>query len=595
MKLIRSFILSLIFFVALNINATVSFNAQNPGTILEGEKFQITFTLQGGAGENFHGPQLNNCKLISDNNVYTSSSYTNINGQHSTSSRVDYICVYYAEKIGKVTVPSVTIIVDGKQYKTQPITFEIKKNNGKPNQHISQLQSITSFEEDLQISPKEVASNAFIKIILSKNKVYEQEPIECQIKLYTRYKLKFRNNSQISLDKFLIEDIPVNSNNVVIEEYKGKEYNSVVIRKFILFPQESGRLKISTGKYSLEVAVPFQMNKGGFMFNQQQNILIEASDSTNLEVLPLPSPQPANFSGAVGKYNISTELSPSSIKTNEIGTLSFIITGQGNIKYIKEPLINFPDEFELYEPKYIPNVKVVGSNLDGIVTYDYSFMPLSIGNYQIPKQEFVYFDPENKEYVTLYTDPLSINVKKGTSVGINEIARRNDIHDINLSSKELTKNPVFIIDTFWYWLIYIVIILMFLGVVVVRKKQIKFNSDITNIKLAKANKVAQKRLKLAQKYMISKNEKQFYEEIVNAIWGYLSDKLAIPTSQLLRENIMTELSKLGADESLCGEVINILNECDMAIYSSQSTTIQVDEIYNKTIDIIDKIESIKQK
>ena len=229
-----------------------------------------------------------------------------------------------------------------------------------------------------------------------------------------------------------------------------------------------------------------------------------------------------------------------------------------------------------------------------MATYDYSFLPQSVGTYQIPAYEFVYFNPDKKEYITLKTSPINIVVNKGRSSGINvNEEKRTDIIDINLDTKNLSKKSTFIVATFWYWLIYIFIIGIFIFTIILIKKSSE--SDISSLKLAKANKVAMKRLKHAHEYMIANKDKQFYEEIVNAIWGYLSDKLLIPTSQLIRDNVTLELAKYGADESLCADVIDVLNLCDMAIYAPQASSEQTKDIYNRTLDIINRIESIKRK
>ena len=362
----------------------------------------------------------------------------------------------------------------------------------------------------------------------------------------------------------------------------------------ILYPQKTGTLKINTGEYIANVLIPQVTNMLGMQYLQQQIVPIKLSDDISLEVIPLPSPCPTNFSGAIGDFSVNTKVSPSALRTNETATFTFTINGNGNIKYIKEPQFKFPSEFELYSPKINSDINWVDGRIEGMATYDYSFLPQSVGTYQIPAYEFVYFNPDKKEYITLKTSPINIVVNKGRSSGINvNEEKRTDIIDINLDTKNLSKKSTFIVATFWYWLIYIFIIGIFIFTIILIKKSSE--SDISSLKLAKANKVAMKRLKHAHEYMIANKDKQFYEEIVNAIWGYLSDKLLIPTSQLIRDNVTLELSKYGADESLCADVIDVLNLCDMAIYAPQASSEQTKDIYNRTLDIINRIESIKRK
>lgn len=590
-KQIYALLLCLLSFITAS--AAITFKAQKPGTIIEGERFQITFTLDGAKGENFKGPQLNNCELISDRNVSSSTSVTIINGKRSDFYRYDYICVYYAQKAGKVNVPSVSITVDGKHYKTKPFSFEIYKNTGALNQHISPNQQDID-ENDLSTkSITEAKSKTFLKIILSKNKVYEQEPVECKFKLYKQSNIKDINSGRLSLNDFLYDELQADSDKVNVEEYNGQEYSTLVLKHLILYPQKTGTLKIN-GEFIVTVLIPQVTNMLGMQYLQQQIVPIKLSDDISLEVIPLPSPRPSNFSGAVGDFSVNTKVSPSALRTNETATFTFTINGNGNIKYIKEPQFKFPSEFELYSPKINSDINWVDGRMEGMATYDYSFLPQSVGTYQIPAYEFVYFNPDKKEYITLETSPINIVVNKGSSLGINvNEEKRTDIIDINLDTKNLSKKSTFIVATFWYWLIYIFIIGIFIFTIILIKKSSE--SDISSLKLAKANKVAMKRLKHAHEYMIANKDKQFYEEIVNAIWGYLSDKLLIPTSQLIRDNVTLELSKYGADESLCADVIDVLNLCDMAIYTPQASSEQTKDIYNRTLDIINRIETIKHK
>lgn len=587
-KQIYALLLCLLSFIT--VSAAVTFKAQKTGTIIEGERFQITFTLEGAKGENFIGPQLNNCELISDRNF----SFTRINSIGSNFYRYDYICVYYAQKAGKVNVPSVSITVDGKHYKTKPFSFEIHKNTGALNQHISPNQQDI---DEYDLAPKSISeakSKTFLKIILSKNKVYEQEPVECKFKLYTQSNIKIdKKSGRLSLNDFLYDELQADSDKVNVEEYNGQEYSTLVLKHLILYPQKTGTLKIN-GEFIVTVLIPQVTNMLGMQYLQQQIVPIKLSDDISLEVIPLPSPRPSNFSGAVGDFSVNTKVSSSALRTNETATFTFTINGNGNIKYIKEPQFKFPSEFELYSPKINSDINWVDGRIEGMATYDYSFLPQSVGTYQIPAYEFVYFNPDKKEYITLKTSPINIVVNKGRSSGINvNEEKRTDIIDINLDTKNLSRKSTFIVATFWYWLIYIFIIGIFIFTIILIKKSSE--SDISSLKLAKANKVAMKRLKHAHEYMIANKDKQFYEEIINAIWGYLSDKLLIPTSQLIRDNVTLELSKYGADESLCADVIDVLNLCDMAIYAPQASSEQTKDIYNRTLDIINRIESIKRK
>ncbi len=586
--------------IALTANAAISFKAQNPGTVLEGDKFQITFTLQGGEGSGFRGPRLDGCKLITDRGTSSFSSYQSINGVVATSARIDYTCVYRAEKAGKVNVPAVSITVDGKQYKSQPFSFTISKNTGKPNQRIHQQKSLFDEEYETHTPDAITGTELFVKIMLSKESAYEQEPIECVIKLYTQYGIEsFMPTTQPSFDGFLIEEIPIQNQQVQEESYNGKRYNTAILKKCIICPQKSGKLTINSGKYDL-TAIKHETVSFGFGHAMSRMPIREklsiSSNSATINILPLPQPQPENFSGAVGQFTVDSKLNSNSFRTGESASLLYVVSGTGNLKYIKEPTIEFPAEFELYTPKSDSKIDVTGGTMKGTVTFEYTFVPQNVGKFQIPEQDFVYFDPTQKEYVTLKSKSLAIDVAKGLGVNQQDVEIKNsDISDIKHGINNLTTTTKLYFYTFGYWIIYLLLIAITFVFIKQYKKHLRLNADIVGLRLAKANKVAKKRLKLAHKLMSTNKNKEFYEEIVNALWGYLSDKLSIPASQLLRENVSAVLVEYGADESLTKSVIEILDECDMALYSPQSSENKIGDIYNKTVSVINNIETIKHK
>ena len=591
-------LIAILFLIAFNISANVTFKAQKPGVVVEGDVFQITFTLTNGEARNFNGPQIEGCKLMSDKGVSRMSTYQNVNGVVSSATRIDYTCTYRANTSGKVNVPAVTISVDGKQYKSQAFSLNINKNTGTPNQR---LQKSIFDEEYSSQTPGAISGNElFVRIIMSKQSAYEQEPIECTIKLYTQYGIRsFLATTQPSFDGFIIEEIPINNIEGQEESYNGKTYNTAILKKCLIFPQKSGKLTINSGKYELTAEKYEKVSfGGGFAYNRipiREKLSISSNTAT-INILPLPQPQPENFSGAVGQYEISSKLVPNSIRTNETATFSYIISGTGNIKYIKEPVIDFPQEFELYAPKNNIKTDVIDGSLRGSVTFDYTFIPLSVGKFKIPEHEFVYFDPQTKEYKTLKTKAYEVSVNKGLTVNQQEVkTKNNDIRHIKIGNKELHSKFDFYIFTFWYWLIYIIIVVLFVVFIYQYNKHKKLNADVIGLRIVKANKVARKRLKTAYQFMQNNKNKEFYEEIVNVLWGYLSDKLTIPTSQLFRDNIANELLKYGATESICNDVISILDECDMALYSPQTSEKAISYLYSKTESIINQIESIKTK
>ena len=408
--------------------------------------------------------------------------------------------------------------------------------------------------------------------------------------------------NQPSFDGFLIEEKDIKSSLNEMENYNGQNYMTAVLKKCIIFPQKAGKLTINSGKYDISI-VQYEMVSNGFFIDKRpiEREISVSSNAASIQVNPLPSPQPDDFNGAVGNFTINSELSSSSFRTNEAASLLYKISGTGNIKYIKEPLIDFPSEFEQYTPKNDIKASVVGNNVKGQITIEYTFVPQNVGNFKIGSTNFVYFDPSAKKYVTLTTPEYDITVAKGvgtstTTTSQSEISTKNrDILHIKLGDKQPSFDNDYYITSFLYWFIYLLLALGLGASVYLNIRKIKLNADVQGARLAKANKVARLRLKKAKQFMDNKANDAFYEEVLKALWGYLSDKLLIPSSQLNRNNITLELASYGAQQLLIDKIIYVLDECEMARYTPQKSDEQVEELYNTTTHIMNEMESINTK
>lgn len=589
----------ILIFICLNVSANVSFSVVPPATVVQGDKFQLTFTLQNGSTSNFKGPKLEGCKLLSDKGVSSFNMFQIVNGKTTSVKRIDYTCLYRAEKAGKVTVPPVSITVDGKQYKSNQITFTISENTGKPNQRV---QSSILDEEYTTQAPGPIAGDEmFVRIILSKQQAYEQEPIECVIKLYTQYGIEsFLPTTQPAFDGFIIEDISQQAILNKVETYNGKDYYTAVLKHCVIFPQKTGKLTINSGKYDV-VAEKYEKVTfgGGYAYSRipiREKLSI-SSNSASVNIIPLPSPRPDDYSGAVGQFEVETKLNSNSFRTNETATYEYIISGTGNIKYIKEPVMDFPVEFELYSPKSDFVTQIDSGQMKGKAIFEYTFVPQNVGKFQIPAHKFVYFDPQQNKYLTLTSEEYVLSVAKGVTTNVEQtdvVTKNVDIRHIKLNDKS-ENNGNAIVLTWWYWTIIILLIGGFVLYVYYDKQRATLRADVVGFKLAKANKVAQKRLKKSQSFMKDSKYKEFFEEINIALNGYISDKLAITTSQLTKENVYSQLLSHGVKENTCQNVLEILNECEMALYTPQIDNKTADAIYQKTISAINDIEAVKIK
>lgn len=605
----KRLLVSLIIFTSTTVSllASPSFTIDAPKQVSVNSKFSITYILKDGEAStsSLKVPQINGCSLIFGPSVASSQSYQIINGKASSSSQHEYTYYYRADKEGEYTIGAASIVVDGKKMTTQPASLTIvaskHSQDNQSNGANSSNQPVDIDDISTQNAGKKVdANDVFIRISTSRSSAYEQEAIECTIKLYTKYSIsEFMAITQPTFNGFLVEDLQFQSSINARETYNGQEYQTAVLKKCILFPQKSGNLTIVSGTYDLTVVQYEQVNMGFYVVNQPvtKKIRINSNNAT-ISIQPLPIPQPAGFDGAVGQFTAAVRISTNNFRTNEPATLTYSINGTGNIKYIKDAIIDFPSEFEQYTPNHTVDAEMKGNNVSGSSITEYTFIPKEIGNYTINVPNFVYFDPESNEYKTIELESFDIKVAQGISgLTTNQqyvTSKNTDIRYIKLGEKNLSFENSYTLSKAWYWILYVISISIFIGAILYTNATNKRKANVIGLKISQANKVAKKRLKIANKYMQTKDSEHFYEEMLKALWGYLSDKLSIPASQLLRPNIAQELLERGAPAEVCDSIINILDECEMARYTPSSCDLQqIESVYTRATEAINDLEKIK--
>ncbi|MCM1076434.1 MAG: BatD family protein [Bacteroides sp.] len=576
--------------------AQVSFTVKPPTRVYEGQRFPVTFRLTNAEGSDLRVSQINGCTLLYGPSISTSQSYQ-VSGGHATStSATEYTYYYKADKAGNFTIPAATIMADGKRLSTKAVNFTIH-DLATANTPASQ-RPVDVDDVDTQTSGRKVASDdVFVRIILSKSSAYEQEAIGCTIKLYTKYSISsFLPTRQPAFDGFLIQEVDLQPTLNQVETYNGQNYMTAVLKKCIIFPQKSGKLTINSGNYDISVVQYDNVNMGMFQVRQPKEAKIQVnSNSASINILPLPQPQPEGFTGAVGKFSVDSRLVGNSFRTNDPATLIYTIRGTGNIKYVKEPEIDFPTEFEQYTPKSDIEADVHGNEVSGSMTIEYTFVPQSVGDFTIGSDKFVYFDPQTKDYVTLKTPTYNIKVAKGLSspsvtTDQKDVENKNsDIRHIYLGDKNPDKEHRLVVLQSWYWILYIVLVIAMIVLIALNRRNARMNADVIGRKNAKASKMARRRLKTAEGFMKSGDSDKFYEEMLRAIWGYLSDKLSMPVSQLSRDNISATLASKGYSEESAVGIVSVLDDCEMARYTPDSSS-KMDSVYERGVNAINQLE-----
>ena len=576
----------------------VSFSTSAPRQVVKGQTFQVTFTLINANGQDIRVPDFPGCRILYGPAVSQGSQYSNINGRATSQTEESYVYTLRAEKEGTYQIGAATIKVGGKQMSTSPVSLKIlppdKQSAGNENGSPSSEGSAVSPSSDTE---------TFARLIASPTQVYEQQAISVAIKLYTRSDISGLGATTFpTFEGFAVQEIPIANPQMELEHYNGKNYRTVVVKRYIIFPQHAGQLKISQGKYEVSIQVLRPVRSPFGIMNTMQEVSKTITTApVTIHVSPFPAGKPASFMSAVGSFSMNSSITRESLKTNEAVTVKLVIKGRGNVKYIKNPEIKFPEDFEVYDPKI--DVKVNG--LDGTRIIEYTAIPRHPGDFTISSAEFSYFDSGSKTYKTLKTPEYHLKVAKGTGSSSSSISDftdkesvrllNQDIHFIKLNKQNLQKEQSVIYGSLVYWLWYILPALLFIAFVIINRKQAQANANIALMKNKKANKVATKRLKIAGKYLQSHDKTAFYDEVLKAVWGYLSDKLNLPLSVLTRDNVAIELSKYGAAEELVDSFMAILDTCEFAQYAPAQNDDAMDKLYADTVEAIGKLESTVKK
>jgi len=601
----RFFLYIVLLLAVFSARAAADFQLIPPRNVVEGRNFAITFRLSNGEANPPSAPELEGCRLLYGPSMSTMQSTEIINGHMTSSSSIDFTFTYRADKAGEVQVPAVSVNCAGQTLSSRAATFKIlpPDSNAAPATPGAPSQGNVQADDPTTQTPGRIsADDLIVRVNFSKSDVYEQEPVVATIKVYTKFDISsFMVTTQPAFEGFLTEELPVNLQ-VEMEHYNGQNYHTAVLKRLLLYPQQSGKLSVNSGKYDVTIVQYETVNMGFFRTQRPvERQVTTSSNAATLQVKPLPEPKPAGFNGAVGHFNVETSLEPELLRTNEAAVYSYLVKGTGNIKFLSEPTIQFPAGIDAYTPKTDIDARVVGgNNMSGTFRTDITFVPQEVGNYTIEGTPFVYFDLDSKSYKTIEVANTPIRVLRGSSVA--PVAQQstidNKIDDIlhikPVDAADQTHEIDYTFQKTYYWLAYLIVALILVGLIVVYRRHIRLQADVTGRRLAKASRVATKRLKTAREHMNRHENDKFYEAISGALWGYMSDKLSIPSSQLTRDNISAKLAEYGLGEQQIEGVVDVLDRCEMARFTP-NTDADVAEIYQAATNAINNIENVAKR
>lgn len=605
-KFKRNIYIYLIFLVALltgNIavsEAQVTFKATAPASVVEGEQFRLSYVLNQ-EGRDLRLPDLPDFDILFGPSTSTSFSQRTINGKTTSERSVTYTYILVAKTTGTFTIGPASISVDGANYQSNSLKVEVLPPDEKSSQSSrgggSSSGSATVSDND-----------AFIRAIVSKNNPYEQEGFTVTFRLYTTLNIVNFGRIQFpEFEGFMVQeiDVPVNQQ-LQMERYNGRNYYTADLRKTLLFPQKSGQITIPSGRLEMVFSVPSGRSVTTFFGSQELMVDVNKTLVTNpvvINVKPLPANRPASFANAVGTFTMKPNINTTQLRANEAISLRLEISGTGNMKLISNPVVEFPSNFEVYDPTVTNALNVTSNGLTGIRTIEYMAIPRYEGNYTIPPVEFSYFDINTNSYKTLTTEEYSLQIAKGDPGSITssnfvnqqDVRVEQDIRFLKTGEPNYLSISNFFVGSLNYWLWYIIPFVLLVVLFIINRKQARENANVALMRNRKANKIAIKRLKLAEKYLKEQKKENFYDEVLRAIWGYFSDKLSIPVANLSKNNIENELSKNGISGELISRFMQILDTCEFARYAPAESDAEMESVYNNTFNAIGEMENRLKK
>ena len=602
-------IFTLLFLALSTVSAQVTLRIQAPAQAEVGQRIRVSYVANTGDIDDFQVGEFTGFNVLYGPSTSRSSNISIVNGRTTQSSTVTFTYTVVPTTEGTLKVPAATIKVGGKSVQSGTAAIEVlpasqqqgqQPSNPQQQGNSRQQQQRGGQSGNAQISGKEL----YITATANRTKIYEQEAVMLTYKLYTLVNIQQISGEMPQIDGCHVQELERDAQmSLKYENVGGRNYGTAIWKQYVLFPQKTGKVTVPSITFDTQVEVvnhsmdPFDLFFGGGSLSQMVRKQV-TTPTIEIDVMPLPTPKPENFSGAVGKFTASATLTPEQVNANDAATLRLVVSGQGNMKLIKAPTIRFPQDFEVYAPKEDNQTKNTATGSKGNITYDYVVVPRHGGKFSIPPVEFCYFDPEKEQYCTVHTDSFSLAVAKAKGQPVAYTREQedlnvlsNDIRFIKMGELESVETDDFF-GTSTYWLTYAALFAAFvIAFLWLRHKQ-KLNPNSWSVKGKKAGKVASRRLKQAKKLMHEKDDAAFYEEVMRALLGYAGDKLSLAQGDLTKDNVISGLTQRGVEQTVVDSFISALSECEFARYAPvDDPNMAKEKIYQQASDVITQINA----
>lgn len=576
-----------------------------PSRVAAGENFRIAYTVNTQDVEEFRAGNIpSGLEVVAGPYTSSQSSYQMVNGHASSSSSVTFTYTVYAAKDGSYTIPAAHAVINGHRVTSKAARIRVSghvsaNNAGAPQMHQQQMP-----QHEMRAAGTAISGNdLFIKVSANKRRVHEQEPVLLTYKVYTQVDLTQLEGKMPDLKGFHTQEVKLpQQKSFHRETVNGKPYNCVTWSQYVMYPQMTGKLSIPSITFKGIVVQenrsvdPFEafFNGGSGYVEVHKNIV---APGITIQVDPLPD-RPAGFSGGVGKFNISAHIDKKEVKAGDPVNIRVVVGGIGNLKLLKQPVINFPKDFDTYDAKVTDKTRLTSNGVEGNMIYDFLAVPRNQGTYTIPAISFIYYDTSIGGYRTVKTQPFIIKVDKGdgkSSTADFSDMNRKDIRSIKTGSTEQHDIDDFFYGSTSYWITLALLVALFIALLVVFRKRAIANADLVGKRANRAQKVATKKLKKANELMLAGKQGEFYDEVMRALWGYVGDKLNIPVENLSRENIQDKLSEREVNSQSIDKFVKAIDDCEFERYAPGDPAGNMSKTFESAMTGIMEIEDNLRK
>ncbi|MBO7344097.1 MAG: protein BatD [Alistipes sp.] len=586
-------------------DGNVTFEINTPLIVTAGEMFRVEFVLTNGKpdGDSFRTPSFDGLEVLAGPTTATGRSFQSINGVSSSKTTYTITYVVMAQSAGNITIGAAEVEVDGKKFTTKATPIEVVEQS-------AQRQQQAAAEQGTAVQNQIAQDDILLRLNLSRTEVYQGEPIRASLTLYTRASIAgFENAKLPSFNGFWSQELSTDNYRPTRQTVDGKVYDSQVIKEYLLYPQQAGVLTIEPADITAIAQVIMRSSRafdpffggGSEVYNVPRKL---TTGAVRVTVKELPAGAPSSFTGAVGSFTMDTQLPATELKANSAASYTVRISGTGNITFLEAPKLNLPSSFELYDVRSTENINSTTAGTTGYRQFEYPFIARAEGEYDVPPIEFTFFSPEKQSYITLSSAPLTLNISPDGQAGAATTAQLitgtskegvrqlgSDIRFIKLGNPALQASVAPLMLSGVYFVVLALILVAATVAYFILRRRIRDSRNTVLVRNRRANKVAIQRFNTAEKFMREQNRHAFFEEMLRALWGYMSDKLNIPVSSLTKENIREQLQRRGCPQEDAQHFTDIISRCDEAQYSP-ADSVQLSDVYAEGVNIISHIESI---